>query len=357
MAKDNNYDASSITVLEGLEAVRKRPGMYIGSVSTKGLNHLIYEIVDNSVDEHLAGYCDTIKVTLEADGSATVEDNGRGIPVGMHEKGISAERLVFTTLHAGGKFDNSAYKTSGGLHGVGSSVVNALSTKLTVRVKSGGCIYEDRYERGIPVMDLVDGLLPVVGKTRETGTTINFLPDDTIFDKTRFKEDEVKSRLHETAYLNPKLTIIFEDKRKEEPEKVTYHEPEGIIGFIKDMNRSKETVHDVIFFSGESEGISVEVAFQYVNEFHENVLGFCNNIYNSEGGTHLTGFKTQFTNVINTYARELNILKEKDANFTGADVRRNDGSGIHQHRIPRFREPDQDETGQQDTRQRPVGQR
>ena len=173
MAKDNNYDASSITVLEGLEAVRKRPGMYIGSVSTKGLNHLIYEIVDNSVDEHLAGYCDTIKVTLEADGSATVEDNGRGIPVGMHEKGISAERLVFTTLHAGGKFDNSAYKTSGGLHGVGSSVVNALSTKLTVRVKSGGCIYEDRYERGIPAMDLVDGLLPVVGKTRETGTTIN----------------------------------------------------------------------------------------------------------------------------------------------------------------------------------------
>ncbi len=337
MAKDNNYDASSITVLEGLEAVRKRPGMYIGSVSTKGLNHLIYEIVDNSVDEHLAGYCDTIKVTLEVDGSATVEDNGRGIPVGMHEKGISAERLVFTTLHAGGKFDNSAYKTSGGLHGVGSSVVNALSTKLTVRVKSGGCIYEDRYERGIPVMDLVDGLLPVVGKTRETGTTISFLPDDTIFDKTRFKEDEVKSRLHETAYLNPKLTIIFEDKRKEEPEKVTYHEPEGIIGFIKDMNRSKETVHDVIFFSGESEGISVEVAFQYVNEFHENVLGFCNNIYNSEGGTHLTGFKTQFTNVINTYARELNILKEKDANFTGADVRNGMTAVVSiKHPDPRF---------------------
>ena len=310
MAKDNNYDASSITVLDGLEAVRKRPGMYIGSVSTKGLNHLIYEIVDNSVDEHLAGYCDTIKVTLEADGSATVEDNGRGIPVGMHEKGISAERLVFTTLHAGGKFDNSAYKTSGGLHGVGSSVVNALSTRLTVRVKTGGCIYEDRYERGNPVLDLVDGLLPIVGKTRETGTTINFLPDDTIFDKTRFKEDEVKSRLHETAYLNPKLTIIFEDKRKEEPEKVTFHEPEGIIGFIKDMNRSKETVHDVIYFSGESDGISVEVAFQYVNEFHENVLGFCNNIYNSEGGTHLTGFKTQFTNVIVS-------IKHPDPRFEG----------------------------------------
>ena len=334
---NNTYDASSITVLEGLEAVRKRPGMYIGSVSTKGLNHLIYEIVDNSVDEHLAGYCSEIRVTLEADGSATVSDNGRGIPVGMHEKGISAERLVFTTLHAGGKFDNNAYKTSGGLHGVGSSVVNALSTRLTVRVKTGGMIYEDKYERGNPVIELENGLLPVVGKTRETGTTINFLPDDTIFDKTRFKEDEVKSRLHETAYLNPNLTILFEDKRKESPEKVTFHEPEGIIGFIKDMNKSKEAVHDVIYFSGESEGISVEVALQYVNEFHEIVLGFCNNIYNSEGGTHLTGFKTIFTNVINNYARELNILKEKDANFTGADVRNGMTAVVSiKHPDPRF---------------------
>ena len=337
MAKANNYDASSITVLEGLEAVRKRPGMYIGSVSTKGLNHLIYEIVDNSVDEHLAGYCDTICVTLEADGSATVSDNGRGIPVGMHEKGMSAERLVFTTLHAGGKFDNSAYKTSGGLHGVGSSVVNALSTRLTVQVKTGGCIYEDKYERGVPVIDLIDGLLPVIGKTRETGTTINFLPDDTIFDRTRFKEDEVKSRLHETAYLNPNLTIKYTDRRKEEPEELIFHEPEGIVGFIKDMNKSAETVHDVIYFSGESEGISVEVAFQYINEFHENVLGFCNNIYNSEGGTHLTGFKTMFTNVINTYARELNILKEKDVNFTGADVRNGMTAVVSiKHPDPRF---------------------
>ena len=337
MAKTDNYDASSITVLEGLEAVRKRPGMYIGSVSTKGLNHLIYEIVDNSVDEHLAGFCDTITVTLEADGSATVTDNGRGIPVGMHEKGISAERLVFTTLHAGGKFDNSAYKTSGGLHGVGSSVVNALSTRMTVRVKTGGCIYEDSYERGNPVVELVDGLLPVIGKTRESGTSINFLPDDTIFDKTRFKEDDVKSRLHETAYLNPKLTIIFQDKRKETPEKITYNEPEGIVGFIKDMNKSQEAIHDVIYFIGESEGISVEVAFQYINEFHENVLGFCNNIYNSEGGTHLTGFKTMFTNVINTYARELGILKEKDVNFTGADVRNGMTAVVSiKHPDPRF---------------------
>ena len=333
----NNYDASSITVLEGLEAVRVRPGMYIGSVSTKGLNHLIYEIMDNAVDEHLAGYCSTIWVTLEADGSATVSDNGRGIPVGMHEKGISAERLVFTTLHAGGKFDNEAYKTSGGLHGVGSSVVNALSTYLHVTVKTGGLIYEDHYERGIPTLELEKGLLPVVGKTKESGTTVNFLPDDTIFDRTRFKEDEIKSRLHETAYLNPELTIIYEDKRGDEPERIEFHEPEGIIGFIKDMNKSKETIHEVIYYKGESEGITVEVAFQYVNEFHENVLGFCNNIYNAEGGTHLTGFKTMFTNVINTYARGLNILKEKDVNFTGADVRNGMTAVVSiKHPDPRF---------------------
>lgn len=337
MAKEAVYDASSITVLEGLEAVRRRPGMYIGSVSTKGLNHLIYEIVDNSVDEHLAGYCDTIRVTLEADGSATIEDNGRGVPVGLHEKGISAERLVLTTLHAGGKFDDSAYKTSGGLHGVGSSVVNALSAHLTIQVKSNGNLYEDRYERGIPAIELVNGLPPVIGKARGTGTKINFLPDDTIFDRTRFKEDDIKSRLHETAYLNPNLTIVFEDKRKDETEHVEFHEPDGIIGFIRDMNKSTETVCDVICFKGESEGISVEGAFQYINEFHENVLGFCNNIYNAEGGTHLTGFKTAFTNIINTYARELNVLKEKDVNFTGADVRNGMTAVISvKHPDPRF---------------------
>ena len=337
MAQNTTYDASSITVLEGLEAVRKRPGMYIGSVSTKGLNHLIYEIVDNAVDEHLAGYCSKITVILEKDGSATVSDNGRGIPVGMHEKGISAERLVFTTLHAGGKFDNNAYKTSGGLHGVGSSVVNALSQHLTVRVKDGKNVYEDTYEYGNPTTELVNGLLPVVGRTRETGTTISFLPDDMIFDKTRFKEDDIKSRLHETAYLNPALTIHFEDCRGTEPEILDYHEPEGIVGFIKDMNKSCEAVTDVISFQGESDGISVEGAFQYINEFHENVLGFCNNIYNAEGGTHLTGFKTQFTTIINSYARELNILKEKDQNFTGPDVRNGMTAVISiKHPDPRF---------------------
>lgn len=337
MAKKNTYDADSISVLEGLEAVRKRPGMYIGSVSTKGLNHLIYEIVDNAVDEHLAGFCNKISVFLEKDGSATVEDNGRGVPVGMHQKGISAARLVYTTLHAGGKFDDSAYKTSGGLHGVGSSVVNALSEYMDVKISLDGGVHHDRYERGIPVVELEDGLLPVIAKTRKTGTLVNFLPDGEIFEKTKFKADEVKSRLHETAYLNPELTIIFEDRRREQTEHIEFHEPDGIIGFIKDMNQKKEVIHEPVYFKGEAEGIEVEVAFQYVNEFHENVLGFCNNIYNAEGGTHLTGFKTTFTTVINQYARELGILKEKDSNFTGADIRNGMTAIVSvKHPDPRF---------------------
>ena len=337
MAKNNTYDADSITVLEGLEAVRKRPGMYIGSVSTKGLNHLIYEIVDNAVDEHLAGFCTEIHVTLEKDGSVTISDNGRGVPVGMHAKGVSAERIVYTTLHAGGKFDDSAYKTSGGLLGVGSSVVNALSAYMDVQVSRDGYIHHDRYERGIPVVELEDGLLPTIGKTRKTGTKVNFLPDDTIFEKTKFKAEEVKSRMHETTYLNPNLTIIFEDLRGAEPEHIVYHEPDGILGFIRELNAKKESVHEPVYFKGEADGIEVEVAFQYVNEFHENILGFCNNIYNSEGGTHLTGFKTTFTTVINQYARELGILKDKDPNFTGADVRNGMTAIVSiKHPDPRF---------------------
>ncbi|HIS48497.1 MAG TPA: DNA gyrase subunit B [Candidatus Scybalocola faecigallinarum] len=333
----NTYDASSISVLEGLEAVRKRPGMYIGSVSRKGLNHLIYEIVDNSVDEHLAGFCDEIRVYLEKDGSATISDNGRGIPVGMHSKGVSAERVVFTTLHAGGKFDDSVYKTSGGLHGVGSSVVNALSAYLDVQISLDGYIHHDRYEQGVPVIELENGLLPTIGRTKKTGTTINFLPDGEIFEKTRFKEDEIISRLHETAYLNPKLTIIFEDRRQEPAQHIEFHEEDGIIGFVRDLNRNKECIHDPIYFKGESEGITVEAAFQYVNEFHENVLGFCNNIYNAEGGTHITGFKTMFTTVMNNYARELGILKEKDSNFTGTDIRNGMTAVISiKHPAPRF---------------------
>ena len=337
MGNQNTYDADSISVLEGLEAVRKRPGMYIGSVSTKGLDHLIYEIVDNAVDEHLAGFCSQIEVTLEKDGSATVIDNGRGVPVDMHQKGVPAARLVYTTLHAGGKFDDSVYKTSGGLHGVGSSVVNALSVYMDVKISKDGYIHHDRDERGVPVVELENGLLPKIGKTRKTVTEVNFLPDDEIFEKTWFRAEEVKSRLHETAYLNPTLTIVFEDKRVEPAEKITYHEPNGIIGYIKDLNQKKEALHEPIYFKGESENIEVETAIQYVNEFHENVLGFCNNIYNAEGGTHLTGFKTTFTTVMNQYAREIGILKEKDANFTGADIRNGMTAIISiKHPDPRF---------------------
>lgn len=321
MSKEKQvYDSSSILVLEGLEPVRERPGMYIGSTSTKGLNHLVYEILDNSVDEHMAGFCDTIHVTLEADGSATITDNGRGIPVDRHEKGISAERIVLTTLHAGGKFNNDVYKNAGGLHGVGSSVVNALSSKFNITIKRDGHVYEDSYEFGKPTTELVDGLLPEKGKTRESGTSINFTPDDTIFEKTYFKSEDIKSRIHETAYLNPGLTIVFEDKR-DVKEKIVYHEEQGLVGFIKDLNEGKEPLHDTICLHGASDHIVVDCAFQYVDEFHENVLGFCNNIYNAEGGTHITGFKTVFTQVINSYARTLGILKDKDPNFTGAEVR------------------------------------
>ena len=337
MTKKTAYDESSISILEGLEAVRKRPGMYIGSVSRKGLNHLIYEIVDNSVDEHLAGACNTIWVTLEKDGSCTVEDDGRGIPIGMHAKGVSAARIVFTTLHAGGKFDDSVYKTSGGLHGVGSSVVNALSTYMDVEISREGYVHHDRYERGNPIVQLEDGLLPKIARTKKTGTKINFLPDPEIFEKTYFKEEDVKSRMHETAYLNPNLTIIYEDRRKDEIEHIEYHEPDGIIGFVKDLNKNIETLHEVIYFKGENDGITVEAAIQYTNEFHENILGFCNNIYNAEGGTHITGYKTAMTTIINAYARELGILKEKDVNFTGADVRNGMTAVVSiKHPDPRF---------------------
>ncbi len=315
------YNAESITVLEGLEAVRRRPGMYIGGVGSKGLNHLIYEVLDNSVDEHLAGYCSQIWVTLEADGSCTVRDNGRGIPVEMHKKGVSATRVVLTTLHAGGKFDNDAYKTSGGLHGVGSSVVNALSEHMDVKVYKGGLIHHDEYRRGKPVVKLENGLLPVLGKTKETGTEINFLPDGEIFEKTRFKADWLKSRIHETAYLNPGLTIHYANRRPGEEETVDYAEPDGIVAYVKELNTGKTPIHDPVYFKGEMDKIEVEVAFQFVDTFEENILGFCNNIFTQEGGTHLVGFKTKFTMLINSYAKELGILKDKDANFTGADTR------------------------------------
>ena len=337
MASSNKkYDASAIKVLEGLEAVRKRPGMYIGSTSRKGLNHLVYEIVDNSVDEHLAGYCDNISVTLEKDGSCTVTDNVRGIPVDMHENGEIAERLVFTTLHAGGKFDGTVYKTSGGLHGVGSSVVNALSVYMNVKIKRDGYIYKDRYEYGKPVIKVENGKLPTEGKSSKTGTEVNFLPDPEIFDVVKFSATEIKSRLHETAYLNPELTIVFRDLR-EEPYETVFHEPDGIVGFVRDLEPDEEKICDPVYFRGSYENIEVEAAFSYTNEFHENVMGFCNNIYNSDGGSHITGFKTAFTTVMNNYAREIGILKEKDQNFTGADIRNGMTAVISvKHPDPRF---------------------
>lgn len=316
-----DYNAGSITVLEGLEAVRVRPGMYIGGVGVKGLNHLIYEIMDNSIDEHLAGYCKNIWVTLNADGSCTVKDDGRGIPVEMHQKGISAERVVLSTLHAGGKFDNESYKTSGGLHGVGSSVVNALSNFLDIKVYRDGYIHHDRYEKGVPVIELKNGLLPTIGKTRESGTDITFLPDDTIFEVTRFRADWLKSRMHESAYLNPGLILHFINNRENEHEEKTYHEPEGIVAYVKELNKGKEVMHAPISYKGVCDNIEVEAAIQFVDAFEENILGFCNNIFTQEGGTHIAGFKTKFTGLVNTYARELGILKDKDSNFTGADTR------------------------------------
>jgi DNA gyrase subunit B len=332
---DKKYDANSISILEGLEAVRKRPGMYIGSVGTKGLNHLIYEITDNAVDEHLAGYCTEIDVTLNKDGTATIKDNGRGIPVGIHPKaGIPAVEVVFTVLHAGGKFGDGGYKISGGLHGVGASVVNALSTWLEVEIHVDGGVYKQRYERGKAVAPLEQ-----IGTCRknDTGTIVTFLPDDEIFEKVRFKSDSIKSRLHETAYLNPGLTIHFSDLREESAEKITFHEDDGIRAYVKDLNIGKETVHDIVYYKKSVDGIEVEVAFQFVNEFEENILGFCNNIYTQEGGTHITGFKSKFTMIINQYARELGILKEKDLNFTGLDVRNGMTAVIAiKHPSPRF---------------------
>ena len=327
------YGASQIQILEGLEAVRKRPGMYIGSTSAKGLHHLVYEIVDNSVDEALAGYCDHIEVTINKDNSITVVDNGRGIPVGIQAKAHKpAVEVVFTILHAGGKFGGGGYKVSGGLHGVGASVVNALSEWLEVNVYVDGYEYYQRYERGKVMCELQK-----IGPTEKRGTTVHFLPDKEIFEKTRFKADSIQSRLHETAYLNPGLTIHFTDNRIEPAAEATYHEPDGIKAYVKDLNTGKEPVQDIVYYKKSEDGIEVEVAFQYVNEFEENILGFCNNIYTQEGGTHITGFKTKFTMVMNQYARELGILKEKDQNFTGVDVRNGMTAIVAvKHPAPRF---------------------
>lgn len=314
----NNYDASQIQVLEGLEAVRKRPGMYIGSTGPRGLHHLVWEIVDNSIDEALAGYCDTITIIVEKDNSITVRDNGRGIPVNMHEQmGRPAVEVILTVLHAGGKFGGGSYKVSGGLHGVGSSVVNALSEKLEVTVWRDGYEYYQPYSRGVPQADLKK-----IGPTDKTGTQIHFVPDEEIFtETTEYDYETLATRLRELAFLNRGLTILFIDRRGEEERESTYHYEGGILSYVEHLNRSREVVHPPIFIAGEKDDIIVEVALQYNDGFASNLYSFTNNIHTYEGGTHEAGFKSALTRVINDYARKQGVFKEADSNLTGDDVR------------------------------------
>ena len=326
MPKKETYDASSISVLEGLEAVRKRPGMYIGSTSRKGLNHLIYEIVDNAVDEHLAGYCDTIHVTLEADGSATVTDNGRGIPVGMHEKGVPAERLVFTTLHAGGKFGGDGYKISGGLHGVGASVVNALSSWLEVEVRQGGHLYRQRFSRGNAEYDLQD--LGSIENPEQTGTMVTFKADPEIFKETTVYDfATLETRLREQAFLNAGLHITIRDERIESADKPEKDRMDsmcyegGIREFVRWYNRHKTPIHEqVIYMSGSKGDDTAEVALQYNDSFNSNIVSFANDIHTPEGGMHEEGFKRALTNVLNAYGVKKGYIKGDDK-VTGDDVR------------------------------------
>ncbi len=320
----DKYDGSQIVVLEGLEAVRKRPGMYIGSTGTRGLHHLIWEILDNGIDEHLAGFCTEVHITLLRDGGVVIEDNGRGIPVDIHPtKKIPTIRVVYTILHAGGKFNNSVYKVSGGLHGVGASVVNALSKHMTVEVKKDGRVYRDEYrDGGKPVVKLEKGLLPVVGKCakKDTGTKVTFYPDDAIFETVEFKPENIKKKLREIAYLNKNLKIVFTDEHT--GESVTFQEEYGIQSYISYINRDETPLHDdVIYIEGTSGDIEVEVAFQYINSFTEQINSYCNRINVTDGGTLVTGFKTALTRVMNQYARELNYLKNNEENYDGKDIR------------------------------------
>ena len=314
------YGADQIQILEGLEAVRKRPGMYIGSTSSRGLHHLVYEIVDNAVDEALAGFCDTITVTIHEDNSVTVTDNGRGIPVGInHKSGLPAVEVVFTVLHAGGKFGGGGYKVSGGLHGVGASVVNALSVWLEVEIYSEGKIYKQRYERGNVVEKL-----KVVGECdpAKTGTTVTFLPDGEIFEETVFDFNTLKQRLREMAFLTKGIRITLTDEREEEKIEKVFHYEGGIKEFVKYLNKSKTALYeDIIFCEGEKDGVYVEVAMQHNDSYTEGSYSFVNNITTPEGGTHLTGFKNALTKTFNDYARNNKLLKDSDQNLTGDDIR------------------------------------
>ncbi|MBU8684200.1 DNA topoisomerase (ATP-hydrolyzing) subunit B [Bacillus haynesii] len=319
MEQQNNYDENQIQVLEGLEAVRKRPGMYIGSTSGKGLHHLVWEIVDNSIDEALAGYCTEINVEIEKDNSITVKDNGRGIPVGIHEKmGRPAVEVIMTVLHAGGKFDGSGYKVSGGLHGVGASVVNALSTELDVTVYRDGKVHYQEFERGVPKADL-----KVIGDTEVTGTTTHFKPDPEIFtETTEYDYDTLATRVRELAFLTKGIKITIEDKRDGKERKNEYCYEGGIKSYVEHLNRSREVVHEEpVYIEGSKDGITVEVALQYNDSYTSNIYSFANNIHTYEGGTHEAGFKTGLTRVINDYARRNGVFKESDPNLSGEDVR------------------------------------
>lgn len=314
--KPNDYGASQIQVLEGLEAVRKRPGMYIGSTSERGLHHLVWEIVDNSIDEALAGYCDHIEITIEKDNSISVTDNGRGIPVDIQEKvGKPAVEVILTVLHAGGKFDSDTYKVSGGLHGVGASVVNALSESLEVYVHRDGKLYYQDYKRGVPQSEL-----SVIGETDLTGTKIHFKPDSEIFETLEFSYDSLVNRTRELAYLNKKLRISIEDKRTDEEKDSFYYEG-GIREYVEYLNRTREALHEPIYGENEIDNVVVEFAIQYNDGFNSNIYSFANNIHTMEGGTHEQGFKTALTRVINDYARKNNLYKESDPNLIGEDVR------------------------------------
>ena len=317
---DAEYGADQIQILEGLEAVRKRPGMYIGSTSARGLHHLVYEIVDNAVDEALAGYCDTINVSINPDNSVTVVDNGRGIPVGLnHKAGIPAVEVVFTILHAGGKFGGGGYKVSGGLHGVGASVVNALSVWLEVEIYNEGKIYKQRYERGKTMYSL-----KVVGECDpdKTGTKVTFLPDGEIFEETVFEYDVLKQRLREMAFLTKGLKIILQDLREEEIREHTFHYEGGIKEFVTYLNKSKTPLYDqIIYCEGEKDGVVVEMAMQHNDSYSDNTYGFVNNITTPEGGTHIEGFRKALTKTFNEYARKNKLLKDNEPNLSGDDIR------------------------------------
>ncbi|MFB8505585.1 DNA topoisomerase IV subunit B [Enterococcus durans] len=314
----NEYNDASIQVLEGLEAVRKRPGMYIGSTDSRGLHHLVYEIVDNAVDEALSGYGNEIGVTIHEDNSITVVDSGRGMPVGMHASGIPTVEVIFTVLHAGGKFGQGGYKTSGGLHGVGASVVNALSKWLVVTIVRDGIEYQQKFSNG----GKPNGTLKKIGKTKKAnGTTVHFLPDDSIFSTTKFSYEILSERLRESAFLLRGVRITLSDLRGEEPVNEVFHYEEGIKEFVDYLNEEKDTLTPVVYFSGEKDGIEVEVAYQYNDGYSENVLSFVNNVRTKDGGTHEAGMKTAMTKAYNEYARKVGLLKERDKNLEGSDFR------------------------------------